>query len=126
MLYVSYLYNKQLKRETIRVYLAAVRALPIAGGWRYPGEECARLKLALKATCTHQSQTQKRPITIDVLKRMGECLTPSTAVLLEGTHGAYFASGTTNIIIEFNPCTSFRLPGEQLGVTSPIRQTVEG
>ena len=51
---------------------------------------------------------------------------PSTAVLIEGTHGAYFASGTTNI--EFKPCTSFvsfHLPEEQLGVTSPIRQTVD-
>ena len=74
LLYVSYLHSKRLKGETIKVYIAAVRALHIMDGYPNPLEEFTRLKLTIRGICREGSVNQKLPITFDILKRMGQKL----------------------------------------------------
>lgn len=71
LLYVAYLNRRSLSLSTIKVYLAAIRAMHIQAGHADPLVCSCRIKQALKSIGTEQAAPkQKLPITIDILCRI--------------------------------------------------------
>ena len=69
LLFVAYLHQDNLKAETIRVYLSAVRSLHIEEGYGNPLEKTHRLSRALRALhITAEKPNQKLPITLDIME----------------------------------------------------------
>lgn len=70
LLYVTYLYKRNLKHGTIKVYLAAARSLHIRNSYIFP-TECHKLNLALRAVANDSPPPKRKlPITYDLLERM--------------------------------------------------------
>ena len=71
LLYVAYLHKEGLKASSVKVYIAAVRALHIEAGYGNPMEGYLRLQRAIRALeINSDPPKQKLPITIQIMNQL--------------------------------------------------------
>ena len=71
MMYVTYLYQRNIRYNTIKVYLFAIRHMHVINGYDNPLTDNPRLQLSIKALqykCN--KSTEKLPMTYDILERI--------------------------------------------------------
>ena len=110
LLFITYLTGQGLTANSIRVYLAAVRAVHINEGYGNPLLDTYRVKKALRALdIGSKGPKQKLPLTLDILDKMypplpnsGYSLCMWTAMTL-AFYGCLRASELTVAAGQFNP-----------------------
>lgn len=71
LLYVAYLHKEDLKASSVKVYIAAVRALHIEVGYGNPMEGYLRMQRAIRALeINSEPPMQKLPITIQIMSQL--------------------------------------------------------